>query len=474
MSAFGIHFRSLTAKLLAIYVPLVCVAVLAVFSILEFQYYRNQRAALVDSLDRLVALQGSALSAAAWEYDTGRISALLAEMRHLPQLQSAVVFDEAGRVIGQVGDINAKPESPDFRRNEQLVFRTGKISENVGRLVVTFQSGEIWKNVRWHLWMNGLILMVMAATLVAVTLVTARVVIGRPLRRLLYSIDRMKTDHAHELVEWKSADELGRVVDAYNEMQTERAEAEARRRRVEEEARDRMAELAHMNRRAAAGELSASIAHEISQPLAAIVAGANAALRWLARKTPDLEEATAALKQIVSDGHRAGEVIATVRAMYRKNAQDRALHDINEIVAEVLGLLRAELQRHQISVRTALTEGLPLVRIDQVQLQQVILNLAMNSVEAMEVVSNRSRVLSIRSEVNDTGDVLLTIEDSGSGINPEDLDRIFQPFFTTKLKGMGMGLSICRSIVEGHGGHLWASSGNSYGTAVQLVLPAGQ
>jgi signal transduction histidine kinase len=159
--------------------------------------------------------------------------------------------------------------------------------------------------------------------------------------------------------------------------------------------------------------------------------------------------------------------------MYRKNAQDRALHDINEIVAEVLGLLRAELQRHQISVRTALTEGLPLVRIDQVQLQQVILNLAMNSVEAMEVVSNRSRVLSIRSEVNDTGDVLLTIEDSGSGINPEDLDRIFQPFFTTKLKGMGMGLSICRSIVEGHSGHLWASSGSPHGTVIHLVLPAG-
>jgi signal transduction histidine kinase len=473
MRAFGFRFRSLTAKLLAIYVPMVCVAVLVVFSILEFQYYRNQRAALVDSLDRLVALQGSALSAAAWEYDTGRISALLAEMQHLPQLQSAVVFDEAGRVIGQVGDINAKPESPDFRRNEQLAFRTGKISENVGRLVVTFHSDEIWKNVRWHLWMNGLILLVMAATLVAVTLLAVRMVIGRPLTRLLFSIERMKTDHVHELVEWKSADELGRVVDAYNEMQTEWAAAETRRRRAEEEARDRMAELAHMNRRAAAGELSASIAHEISQPLAAIVSSANAALRWLARKTPNLEEATAALKQIVSDGHRAGEVIATVRAMYRKDAQDKTRHDINEIVAEVLGLLRAELQRHQISVRNALTAGLPLVRVDQVQLQQVILNLVMNAVEAMEVVSNRPRVLNIRSEVNGTGDVLLTIEDSGSGIDPEHLDRIFQPFFTTKLKGMGMGLSICRSIIEAHGGRLWASPGYPHGTVIHLVLPAG-
>jgi C4-dicarboxylate-specific signal transduction histidine kinase len=471
MRALRIHFRSLTAKLLAIYIPMVCVAVLAVFSILELQYYRNQRAALVNSLDRLVALQSSALSAAAWEYDTGRISALLAEMQHLPQLQSAVVFNQAGKIIGQVGDINTKSESPDYRRSKQLVFKTGQISENVGRLVVTFQSGEIWNNVRWHLWMNALILLVMATTLVAVTVLAVRVVIGRPIKHLLHSIDRTKTDHMPALVEWKSADELGLVVDAYNEMQTERAAAEARRRRAEEEARDRMAELAHMNRRAAAGELSASIAHEINQPLAGIVTSANAALRWLARKTPDLEEATAAMKQIVSDGRRASEVIATIRAMYMKETQDKATHDINEIVTEVLGLLRAELRRHQISVRNALTKGLPPVRVDQVQLQQVILNLVMNAMEAMELVSNRARVLSIRSEVDDTGDVSLTIEDSGSGIDPENLARIFQPFFTTKVKGMGMGLSICRSIVEVHRGRLWASPGSPHGTVLHLVLP---
>lgn len=472
MRALPIQFRSLTAKLLAIYIPMVCVAVLVVFSILELQYYRNQRAALVNSLDRLVALQSSALSAAAWEYDTGRISALLAEMRHLPQLQSAVVFDQAGKIIGQVGDINAKPESPDFRRSKQLVFRTGRISDSVGRLVVTFQSREIWKNVRWHLWMNALILLVMATTLVVVTMFAVRMVIGRPIKRLLHSIDRTKTDHVPELVEWKSADELGRVVDAYNEMQTERAAAEARRRRAEEDARDRMAELAHMNRRAAAGELSASIAHEISQPLAGIVTSASAALRWLARKTPDLEEATAALKQIVNDGRRASEVIAAVRAMYRKDAQEGTPHDINEIVADVLGLLRAELQRHQISVRNRLTEDLPPVRVDQVQLQQVILNLVMNAIEAMELISNRPRTLSIRSQVDDTGDMLLTIEDSGPGIDVENLDQIFQPFFTTKVKGMGMGLSICRSIVEAHGGRLWASAGNPHGTILHLVLPA--
>ncbi len=471
MRAFPIHFRSLTAKLLAIYIPMVCVAVLAVFSILELQYYRNQRAALVNSLDHLVDLQGSALSAAAWDYDTERISALLAEMQHLPQLQGAVAFDQAGKIIGEVGDINAKPESPDFRRSKQLAFSTGKISENVGRLVVTFQSDRIWQNMRWHLWMNALILLVMATTLVVVTVLAVRLVIGRPIKRLLHSIDRTKTDHVPALVEWKSADELGRVVDAYNEMQTERTAAEVRRRRAEEDARDRMAELALMNRRAAAGELSASIAHEISQPLAAIVASANAALRWLARETPDLDEATAALKQIVSDGRRAGEVIATLRAMYRKDAQEGKLHHINEIVVDVLGLFRAELQRHRVSVRNTLTEGLPPVRADQVQLQQVILNLVMNAVEAMAPVSNRSHTLSIRSQVDHSGNVLLTLEDSGSGIDVENLDRIFQPFFTTKAKGMGMGLSICRSIVEAHGGRLWASPGSPHGTVLHLVLP---
>ena len=471
MNVIDKHFRSLTAKFLAILVPMVCVSVLVVFSILELQYYRTERAALVDSLNRLVTLQSPALSQAAWEYDTGQIAALLAEMEHLPQLLSAVVSDELGSVLGQAGEIDAQPESPDLRSTRQLVFTRGDISENVGHLTVTFHSGEIWKNMRWHLEVNALVLLVMAATLMGVTLLAVRVVIGRPIGRLLHSIERMKTDGVREPVEWESADELGRVVEAYNEMQIKQAAAEAGRRRAEEEARDRLVELALMNRRASAVEFSASIAHELGQPLGAMVSNANAGQRWLANKTPDLEEASAAFERIVRDGHRASEVIGAIRNMFQKHAEERALHNINSIIEDTLRLLQFEFRRDQISVRRTLTEGLPRVLVDRVQVQQVILNLATNAIDAMKQVPDREHLLCIRSEADDAGRVIVEIEDSGSGIDPQKLDQIFEPFFTTKATGMGMGLSICRSIIEAHSGRLRAAPAKEHGTIFQIVLP---
>jgi signal transduction histidine kinase len=243
-----------------------------------------------------------------------------------------------------------------------------------------------------------------------------------------------------------------------------------RRRRAEVEARRRLIALAHMNRSAAVGEMSASIAHEINQPLAAIVTSGNAGLRWLANKTPNLEEAAAAFKRIVSDGHRAGEVIATVRAMFKRDYQGRALVDVTEIIREVLGLLRFEVEEHQVSVRNVFMEQLPSVLADRIQLQQVILNLVRNAMEAMSSVAERARILHMRVEANES-DVVITIQDSGPGIDPKNLERIFEPFFTTKSKGMGMGLSICRSIIEAHGGRLVAAPRKSDGAVFEITLP---
>jgi PAS domain S-box-containing protein len=241
---------------------------------------------------------------------------------------------------------------------------------------------------------------------------------------------------------------------------------------AEEELRSSRQELARVGRQLTMGAITASIAHEVNQPLAAIVSSGNAGLRWLSNAIPNLDEVTAALKRIVSDGHRASQVIEAVRAMFKKDTSERTLLDINEVVREVFALLSAELQKHDIMVIYRLAEEIPRVSADRVQLQQVILNLVMNAIDATSLIVDRPRILRASSERHDPADVIITLEDSGTGIDPNNIDRIFQPFFTTKSRGMGMGLSICRSIVEAHGGRLSASPALPCGTAFRVILPA--
>ena len=226
-----------------------------------------------------------------------------------------------------------------------------------------------------------------------------------------------------------------------------------------------------MGRQLAMGAITASIAHEVNQPLAAIVSSGNAGLRWLSNAIPNMDEVTAALKRIVSDGHRASQVIETVRAMFKKDTGEKTLLHINEVVQEVFALLRAELQKNDIAVIYRLAEEIPQVSADRVQMQQVILNLVMNAIDATSLIVDRPRILRASSERDDAAGVIITLEDSGTGIDPKNVDRIFQPFFTTKSRGMGMGLSICRSIIEAHGGRLSASPAIPYGTTFRVILP---
>jgi C4-dicarboxylate-specific signal transduction histidine kinase len=244
-----------------------------------------------------------------------------------------------------------------------------------------------------------------------------------------------------------------------------------RRRQAEVQASRRMTELAHMNRSAAIGEMSASIAHEINQPLGAITLYAVSGLRWLAKEKPNVEEAAQALKNIVGSGNRASQVVETIRAMFKNEPSSRTLIDINTAIREVLALLQIELDEHKVLTKVTLKEGLPRVMADRVQLQQVILNLVRNAIEAMSSTPAGSRVLWLRSEATETGKCIVAIQDTGPGIGPETLERIFEPFFTTKSKGMGMGLSICRSIVEGHGGRLSAVSAKPHGAIFEILLP---
>jgi signal transduction histidine kinase len=241
------------------------------------------------------------------------------------------------------------------------------------------------------------------------------------------------------------------------------------RRRAEATVRDTVSELTNVNRLAAAGELSASIAHEISQPLTGIVARAGAAQRWLAPDNLDIDKVRAALVQIERAGMHTSEIAQNIRALFKRDPHDKVRVDINRIILGVAALGKHEIQKHQIELRTQLDERLPKVCGNEVQLQQVVLNLLMNAVEAMHFTQRRT--LYIRSCLVSPDVVKVSIEDTGVGISPSDGHQIFKPLFTTKARGMGIGLSICRSIIEGHGGRIWASQGSTKGSIFQFELP---
>ncbi len=237
--------------------------------------------------------------------------------------------------------------------------------------------------------------------------------------------------------------------------------------------REAQTELAHVNRVTTMGELSASIAHEVMQPVTAAVTNAHAALRWLGTQPPDLEEIRQALGRVVKEGNRATDVIGRIRALIKKAPPRKDSLEINEAILEVIALTRGEVVKNGVSVQTQLAEGLPLIQGDRVQLQQVILNLIINAAEAMNGVSEGSRELQIGTGKDASGGVLVAVQDSGPGLKPESSDRLFDAFYTTKPGGMGMGLSICRSIVEGHGGRIWASRNAGPGATVQFTVPVG-
>src|SRR5215467_11995714 len=242
------------------------------------------------------------------------------------------------------------------------------------------------------------------------------------------------------------------------------------RKQAEEALRAAQAELAHVARVMTVGELTASIAHEVNQPLSGMVLNANASLRWLAGATPNLDEARAALSRIIRDGNRASDVIAKIRALLRKTDMEKERLDMNDAIREVVALAQGEMRRTGVALRAELQGDLPRVLADRVQLQQVILNLLMNGIEAMTAVTDRSRDLLIRSCQHESDKVLVAVQDSGMGLDPRNMERIFDAFYTTKAQGMGMGLAISRSIVENHGGRLWAVPNDGPGATFQFTL----
>jgi signal transduction histidine kinase len=243
------------------------------------------------------------------------------------------------------------------------------------------------------------------------------------------------------------------------------------RKRAEDALHHAQAELAHVTRVATLGEMTASIAHEINQPLAAVVNNANACLRWLAAQ--NLEEARQSAARVIGDGHRAGEIIDRIRAFAKKAPSRKDWIDVNETILEVIALARSEVHNNGVSLQTRLGDEMPPILGDRIQLQQVILNLMINAIEAMNGINDAPRELLVSSAKDDSQSVLVAVRDSGPGLDPKSLDHLFTAFFTTKPQGMGMGLAISRSIIEAHGGRLWAVPNNGPGATFQFTLHVG-
>lgn len=282
-----------------------------------------------------------------------------------------------------------------------------------------------------------------------------------------------------EIVGQERRDEIGAMARALqvfkeNAEAKARAEEEARiaREAAAQAARQAQAEVAHVARVLSVGELASSIAHEISQPVAAIVANNQASMRWLAREPPDLARATAAIERALRDGQRAGAVIQRVRSMIARTEPELASLDLNRLVGDVLEFTDDQRARAQVFVQLDLDPALPPVRGDQVQLQQVLLNLVLNGVDALRQQDAAARILSIRTSVDADAGVVLSVEDNGAGFEPDGAERLFEPFFTTKSGGVGLGLPISRSIIETHGGRIWAEPASGRGARFVLRLPA--
>jgi C4-dicarboxylate-specific signal transduction histidine kinase len=243
------------------------------------------------------------------------------------------------------------------------------------------------------------------------------------------------------------------------------------RRKAEADAQKMQLELAHANRVSTIGQMTASITHEIRQPISAAVAFAYAAQRWLCGQTPNLLEARQAIADVIKDGKRAAEVIDRIRDLFKKAPTGMQPVDINDAIREVIDLTRGEAISDSVATRIELTEYLPSVIGDRVQLQQVMLNLIVNALEAMRGVSEWPREMLISTSRDSSGGILVTVRDSGSGLPAETIEDVFNPFYTTKTDGLGMGLSICRSIIEAHGGRLWADTDAPRGAILHFVLP---
>ena len=357
--------------------------------------------------------------------------------------------------------------APTYRKALESINDAWTVSQEQLKRLLNKRLSNLLGKLHRSLALNGLV----AGLSLLLAMVIYRQIV-RPLGQLEGLASKVRETKDYGLrVNLHRRDEIGRLAGAFNAMLEELAAAREREISDQERSAVMQAELARVSRLTTMGQMAASIAHEINQPLAGVVNNANAGLRWLNNRPPNVDEVGAALRRIVNDGERGSGIIESIRAMLKKDDRKRVKLDLNELIREVMRLTQGQFQRHGVSIRFELADNLPTVSADRVQLQQVILNLLMNAAEATASNSNQERLVCVRSEKHDADWVRISVEDSGTGINPEDEKRIFDAFFTTKTDGMGMGLSICRSIVQSHGGRITAARATPRGSVFQVILP---
>ena len=382
-------------------------------------------------------------------------------------LFSAVDTYLVDRRMTILDEIPTRANNPDFQHSWKAVLNSSNQAWIVSQAQLDRLLGLRIDGLVTRMDLSLIITSTLVALSIFIAVMTYRQIV-QPLERFekVASVVR-KTRNYDVRVDYMSNNEIGRVAAAFDGMLAELAAARDRERSEQSE-HARVARLTTM------GVMTASIAHEINQPLTAIVSSGDAALRWLSHVTPDLAEVSKLLKNIVQSGHRASQIVYGIRAMFKKEEHDKDWIDVNHLVNDTLVLTQSTIQREAISVRTDLRQDIPAVLAGRTQLQQVLMNLIANAIEAMSGVTGRQKLLAIRSEVGNSASVLISIEDTGTGFDSVNLDRIFEAFFTTKSDGMGMGLSICRSIIEGYGGQLWASPGETCGATFYVNLPTAE
>src|SRR4029077_1348837 len=365
------------------------------------------------------------------------------------------------------GQASSTPLAPMYEEALKSINDAWTVSQEQLKRILNKRLSNLDGKLHRSLALNGLF----ASLSLLLAMITYRQIV-HPLGQLegLASNVRETKDYALR-VNLHRRDEIGQLAGAFNAMLEELAAAREREISDQERSAATQAELARVSRLTTMGQMAASIAHEINQPLAGVVNNANAGLRWLTNRPPNIDEVGAALRRIVNDGERGSGIIESIRAMLKKDDRKRVKLDLNELIRDVMRLSKGQFQRHGVSIRSELADNLPTVSADRVQLQPVILNLLMNAAEATASNSNRERLVCVRSEKHDGDWVRISVEDSGTGIKPEDEKRIFEAFFTTKADGMGMGLSICRSIVQSHGGRITAARAMLRGSVFQVILP---
>ncbi|MEZ5827104.1 MAG: ATP-binding protein [Hyphomicrobiales bacterium] len=364
------------------------------------------------------------------------------------------------------GASDANDSGPSYESAARSAIETWSVSLVELKQLLDARLSYLLGKLRSSLLLNGLLV----ALSLAFAVLTGRAIV-EPLLSLERIADEVGQTQNYELrTDYESRDEIGRLAAAFNAMLADLAAAHEREKTDATRRAAMQSELARAARISTMGEMAASIAHEINQPLAAIVNNANASLRWLSQDPPNVKRARSVLERVVGDGARASEVIGSIRSLLEKSGQDRTSVDVNDLIREVMTFVRADLRHHSITVQTDLADALPLVSAVRIQLQQVLLNLIANAAESMVAVEGRARMLTVRSQNMDGHGILIAVEDNGTGIAQTDIERIFEAFFSTKPEGMGMGLSICRSIVEAHGGRITASPASDGGTVFQVTL----